>query len=69
MKTNDIGVENMFPSSRTPFTDLMSHPEELEAAFEIARRENDAFEASRKFGRLDGSSTTAYAFGSDRKQK
>jgi hypothetical protein len=69
MKTDDIGVENMSPMNRTPFTDLMLHPEELEAALKSARRENDAFEASRKFGQLDGSGIPAYAFGSDSKQK
>jgi hypothetical protein len=37
--------------SETPFADLMLHPDKLEAAFKTAKRENDAFEASRKFGR------------------
>lgn len=39
------------PVSKTPFADLMLHPEKLEAAFKIARMENDAFEESRTFGR------------------
>lgn len=41
------------PSNHTPFADLMLHPEKLEAALKIARSENDAFGASRKFGRSD----------------
>jgi hypothetical protein len=39
------------PLIETPFTDLMLHPEKLEAALKAAKIENDAFEASRKFGR------------------
>ena len=35
------------PSGRTPFADLMLHPDKLEAALKIARRENDAFSAAR----------------------
>jgi 1,4-alpha-glucan branching enzyme len=35
--------------SHTPFAELMSHPEKLEAALSAARRENDAFAATRKF--------------------
>jgi hypothetical protein len=61
MKTDDIGMENMSSMNRTPFTDLMLHPEKLEAALKNARRENDAFEASRKFGRRDGHGLTANA--------
>lgn len=41
------------PSNRTPFADLMLHPEKLEAALKIARSENDAFGAARKFGLND----------------
>ena len=33
-------------SGQTPFADLMLHPEKLEAALKVARRENDAFDAS-----------------------
>lgn len=39
------------PSSQTPFADLMLHPEKLEAALKTAKIENDAFAASRRFGR------------------
>jgi len=39
--------------NETPFTDLMLHPEKLEAALQAARRENDAFANSRRFGRGD----------------
>ena len=35
--------------SRTPFADLMLHPEKLEAALKTAKRENDAFDAARRF--------------------
>lgn len=35
--------------SQTPFADLMLHPEKLEAAVNAARRENDAFAATRKY--------------------
>jgi len=37
--------------NETPFVDLMLHPDKLEAALKIAKRENDAFEASRAFSR------------------
>ena len=37
--------------NQTPFTDLMLHPEKLEAALKAAKSENDAFAASRVFGR------------------
>jgi hypothetical protein len=37
--------------NKTPFADLMLHPEKLEAALKIAKRENDAFEASLTFSR------------------
>jgi AMP-activated protein kinase-like protein len=39
------------PVNKTPFADLMSHPDKLEAAFKNAKRENDAFDASRIFSR------------------
>jgi len=39
------------PLGRTPFADLMLHPEKLEAALKAAKSENDAFSASRIFGR------------------
>jgi hypothetical protein len=38
--------------SATPFADLMLHPEKLKAALNVARRENDAFDAARKFSRV-----------------
>ena len=37
--------------SRTPFADLMLHPEQLKAALRAARMENDAFNAARTHGR------------------
>jgi len=40
-------------TSRTPFTDLILHPEKLEAALQTAREENDAFNAARAYGRND----------------
>ncbi len=46
-------------SSRTPFTELASHPEKLEAALKAARSENDAFAATRKYGRYATTSHTA----------
>lgn len=39
------------PPKPTPFADLMLHPEKLEAALKIAKCENEAFDAARKFGR------------------
>lgn len=39
------------PVDETPFADLMLHPEKLEAALKIAKKENDAFDASRTFSR------------------
>jgi hypothetical protein len=41
----------------TPFAELMLHPEKLEAALKTAKAENDAFAASRTFGR--GTATRA----------
>jgi hypothetical protein len=38
----------------TSFADLMLHPEKLETALKIARRENDVFDASRRFSRSAG---------------
>ena len=40
-------------SGSTLFTELMQHPEKLEAALKAAKEENDAFAASRVFGRND----------------
>lgn len=37
------------PPNGSPFADLMLHREKLEAALKIAKRENDAFDASRIF--------------------
>ena len=42
------------PLSRTPFADLMLDPEKLAAALRAAKRENDAFAASRIFSREPG---------------
>lgn len=38
---------------------MMMHPEKLEAALKAARSENDAFDASRSFGRGSCATTTA----------
>jgi hypothetical protein len=46
------------PVNETPFADLMLHPEKLEAALKTTKRENDAFEASRTFGRSTINSAT-----------
>jgi hypothetical protein len=60
-------VENFAPHSaaqaapsldQTPFIELMLHPDKLEAALKIAKRENDAFDASRTFSRSPASGTT-----------
>jgi Glycogen recognition site of AMP-activated protein kinase len=40
-------LETTQPLSRTPFADLMLHPEKLEAALKSAKRVNDAFDAAR----------------------
>jgi|GEM_PF-6098106 hypothetical protein len=54
-RNNDFALVTTTKSAptvnKTLFADLMLHPEKLEAALEIAKRENDAFEASRTFGR------------------
>jgi hypothetical protein len=39
------------PVNETPFADLMLHPDKLEVAFKNAKKENHAFDASRKFSR------------------
>jgi len=39
------------PLDETPFADLMLHPEKLKAALKLAKSQNDAFDASRTFGR------------------
>jgi 1,4-alpha-glucan branching enzyme len=44
---------------RTPFTELAAQPEKLEAALRAARNENDAFAATRKYGRYATTSHTA----------
>jgi hypothetical protein len=44
MKTSPLSAE-------TPFTDLMLHPDKLAAALQAAKKENDAFAASRIFSR------------------
>ncbi|HSY75142.1 MAG TPA: isoamylase early set domain-containing protein [Dongiaceae bacterium] len=42
----------------TPFAELMLHPEKLEAALKTAKSENDAFAASRTFGRSAANNAT-----------
>jgi hypothetical protein len=64
--TNNIGVRFAHDSllqlqikhamKTTPFADLMRHPEKLEAALKAAKNENDAFAASRMFGRSETAS-------------
>jgi hypothetical protein len=49
-------IENYCPPAQTAFEELMLHPDKLEAAFKIAKSENDAFDASLTFGRADQSS-------------
>jgi hypothetical protein len=46
------------PPKPTPFADLMLHPEKLEAALKSAKRENDAFDAARKFSCRTNNDTT-----------
>ncbi|MDD5141577.1 MAG: hypothetical protein PHY43_15110 [Verrucomicrobiales bacterium] len=43
-------MKTELPLNQTSFADLMLHPEKLEAALKAAKRENDAFAASRRFG-------------------
>lgn len=50
MKTNSS-------MNASPFAELMRHPEKLQAAFSLARRENDAFDAARKFSRAPAAAT------------
>ena len=53
------GLKKPMPAlSNTPFADLVSHPEKLEAALKSARAENDAFAASCTTSRKDVTSTT-----------
>jgi Glycogen recognition site of AMP-activated protein kinase len=49
-------IENFTPVTnsnldQTAFAELLLHPDQLEVAFRIAKSENDAFDASRTFGR------------------
>jgi hypothetical protein len=37
-------------ANQSPFSELMSHPEKLEAALKIAKSQNDAFDLTRRFG-------------------
>ena len=48
MKTNTLSL------SRTPFTDLMLHPEKLAAVLQLTRGRNDAYVAARKLSRRPG---------------
>lgn len=52
-------MKHALASSRTPFTELASQPEKLEAALRAARSENEAFAATRKYGRYATTSHTA----------
>jgi hypothetical protein len=52
-------MKHAIAASRTPFTELASHPEKLEAALRAARSENDAFAATRRYGRYATTSHTA----------
>jgi hypothetical protein len=47
----DIHSKSVPPPHRTPFADLMLHPDKLKAALKNAKRQNDAFDESRKFSR------------------
>jgi hypothetical protein len=49
------------PPNQTPFSDLMLHPDKLEAALKTARIENDAFDASRTFSRSPANRATRSA--------
>ncbi len=49
--TRAAGSKSAPPVNDTPFAELMLHPDKLEAAFKNAKRENDAFDAARKFSR------------------
>jgi hypothetical protein len=54
---------------QTPFTDLMSHPDKLEAALRNAKIENDAFDASRTFSQGFASRITSENCDSSRAEK
>jgi hypothetical protein len=45
------GAKSSSPAQPSGFVELMLHREKLEAALKKAKRENDAFDASRKFSR------------------
>jgi hypothetical protein len=49
--TPNTHSKSVLPPHRTPFADLMLHPDKLEAALKNAKSQNDAFDASRKFSR------------------
>jgi hypothetical protein len=51
IQNSPVVLETAPQSGQTPFVDLMLHPEKLEAALRAAKSENDAFAASRRFGR------------------
>jgi len=57
----DSILESAPPLSRTPFADLMLHPEKLEAALNTAKSENDIFAATYTAGRspTNGATSTA----------
>jgi Glycogen recognition site of AMP-activated protein kinase len=54
---------------QTPFTDLMSHPDKLEAALKNAKIENDAFDASRTFSQGFANRITSKNSDSSRAEK
>lgn len=54
------------PPGKSPFADLMSHPEKLEAALKTAKRENDAFDAARKFSQSPAKRAARSAVTKDR---
>jgi hypothetical protein len=62
-------MKSKFSLSPTPFTDLMLNPEKLEAALKMAKHENDAFEASRRFGRDANNSATANGSAQDKQNQ
>jgi len=52
-------MKHALASHRTPFTELAAQPEKLAAALRAARSENEAFAATRKYGRCANTTHTA----------
>ena len=48
---SNIRSQSSKPPESSTFTDLMLHREKLEAALILAKSQNDAFDASRKFSK------------------